>query len=204
MKRTIVVVLAALALMAGFAVPASAQTLPPDVTNRKFWSPLICIDGSSINGDYYQVAVIAQKWNIASDSTVKFDYSTDCAADGYPPSRRMVVGLYNGTAADGCLLVTNNQTAFYNGAYRWTNGPGFYINKQNACIGTQTRRNHVVSLVTGYALGLAALNSAGYNSRVMNQTAWSYDNVPYPDSKSGALAYQIYTGAYCDPPFSGC
>lgn len=208
MKRILAVVLAAFALIAGLAVPANAQTLPPDVSGTKFWSDSICVDGSAVNGTYYRVAYIAQQWNIQGASNAggpALTYKDDCAAAGFPPSRRFVIGSINNPSAPNCYTVTNTHQVLYNGMYRWTDGPGFYLNFGHpSCISSQTRRDHLVSMAIGQALGLAVLNSDGYNSRVMNQTAWSWDNVPLPTGRDGGLAYQIYTGAFCDPPFSGC
>lgn len=205
MKRFLAVIVAAFALVAGAAVPASAQTLPPDVSGTKFWSYQMCVDGSAINGAYYRVAYIAQQWNIKTAGNIELTYKDDCAAAGYPPSRRFVLGSINNPSAPNCYSITNTHQVLYNGMYRWTDGPGFYLNFGHpSCISSQTRRDHLVSMAIGQALGLSVLNSTGYNSRVMNSTAWSWDNVPLPDSNSAFTLGQIYNGSYCDPPFSGC
>lgn len=178
---------------------AVTAVLPPDVGGWKFWSYSVCVDGSAINGAYYRVAQLAQQWNLRAP-IMQLDYSDDCAADGYPPSRRMVVGSYNNPSDATCWRNTNNQTSTVNGMKRWTNGPAIYINfGQPSCIQGQARRDHVVSAVIGWVLGLNFLNSTGYNSRVMNMTAFSWDNVGTPDTHSGDTLNDIYGYAYCDP-----
>lgn len=206
-KRFASLVLAVLAIL-GFglvaATPASAAPLPPDANGYKFWSPSICVDGSAINGAYYRVGYIAQQWNLKT-STLSLDYADDCAAAGYPPSRRMVIGTYNNPNDNACLLQTNTQATYLNGMWRWTNGPGSYINiGQSACVSSQTRRDHYVSMAIGQLLGLQVLNSSGYNSRVMNSTQWSVDNVPLPDQNSANTLDAIYSYAYCQPFGTTC
>jgi hypothetical protein len=195
---TILVALLAMFGIAATAVPANASPPSPVANGFKFWSPSICVDGSGINGTYYRVADLAQQWNLKT-STIALNYEDDCAAAGYPPSRRMVVGTYNNPADTNCTLKTNTQSTFYNGFYRWTNGPGIYINVANPyCVGSQTRRDHMVSGSIGYLLGLGWLQSDNYNSRVMNGTEWSRENVGTPDVYSGAMLTDIYNGVYCD------
>lgn len=218
MRKILVSVLGVLAILVGVVAvtqpaqaasteTASAQVvIPPDVQNplKKFWTPNVCIDGSAINGAYYRVGYLAQQWNLRAP-LMGLDYSDDCAADGYSPSERMVVGTFNNPADNHCWLLTNQQTAYLNGAYRWTNGPGIYINIGiPSCVSSQTRRDHAVSFAIGFVLGLNQLNSTGYNSRVMNQTAFSWDNVPLPDQNSGNTLGAIYAYAYCDPFGTTC
>lgn len=209
MKKFFLAIAAILTLLMGSAVgvlTASATPIPPDAANPpfKFWTPNVCIDGSAINGSTYQVAYLAQQWNLKT-TTLGLDYSNDCALDGYAPSERMVVGTFNNPNVGGCYTVTNGQGSFYNGWYRYTNGPGVYINVAHpSCISSQARRDHLVSMVIGGMLGLQPLNSAGYNSRVMNQTAWSYDNVTVPDQNSANTLDAIYSYAYCQPFGTTC
>jgi hypothetical protein len=56
----------------------------------------------------------------------------------------------------------------------------------------------MVSGSIGYLLGLGWLQSDNYNSRVMNGTEWSRENVGTPDVYSGAMLTDIYNGVYCD------
>lgn len=217
MRNKIMAAIAAVAalLTVGFGVaPAQAagQTsqsatvaIPPDANGYKFWSPSICVDGSGINGAYYRVAYIAQQWNIRAQGALSLDYSDDCVADGYPPSRRMVIGSYSNASDASCVTTTNVETEGYHGFMRWTNGPGSYINfAKPSCISSQTRRDHVVSEAIGILLGLRGLNSTGYNSRVMNGTNWSWDNVPLPDVNSGDTVFNIYSNVYCLPEGTTC
>jgi hypothetical protein len=215
MKRKFVsAVVAFVAMVAGLlavATPAQAVEQPADINGYKFWTPSVCVEpGSGIPDDisqqtYYRLAYIAQQWNLRSNGVLKLDYSTDCAADGYTPSRRMVIGTYSGATDGGCLAATNQQTEGLNGFARWTNSPGMYINRnyQN-CVYNQTYRDHMVSESIGYLLGLKVLNSTGYNSRVMNNTAWSLSNVPLPDVYSGQRVAEIYSGMYCQPAGTVC
>jgi hypothetical protein len=215
MRKSLSAVIALLMLGLGalvVSVPAQASSsttsgattlpLPPDANGEMFWSPYICVEpGAGIpdaisDQTYYRLAYLAQQWNLRANGAIALDYSTDCAADGYPPSRRMVIGLYSSTASV-CNYLKNGQTDYYEGMYRWTNGPAVYINTANAgCVSSQTRRDHIVSASIGYLLGLQNLNSSGYNSRVMNFTTWSWDNVPLPDSNSGLTLIYIYSCKY--------
>jgi hypothetical protein len=45
-------------------------------------------------------------------------------------------------------------------------------------------------------LGLKILNSVGWDSRVMNSTQYSFDNVPFVTPIEGGRLWSIYTGAY--------
>lgn len=185
---------------------SATVAIPADASGYKFWSPDICVDGSAINGSYYRVAYLAQQWNIKSGNNVHLNYEDDCAAAGYPPSRRMVVGTFSSDTIGNCLTQTNYQTEGYHGFARWTNGPGVYINigSGGACVQNQNYRDHIVSAAIGWLLGLKPLNSAGYNSRVMNNTTWSFNNVPLPDLNSGSTLANIYTNVYCQPSGTTC
>lgn len=182
---------------------ASATPIPADANGYKFWSPSICVDGSAINGSYYQVAYLAQQWNLRVNNAnlLALDYSNDCAADGYPPSRRMVINIYHGGETNSnCSAKVNQEYTTVNGYKRWTNGPGIYINQDNpGCIGNQGRRDKMVSASIGYLLGLSYLNSSGYNSRVMNFTDYSWTYATIPDQNSGNTLAAIYAYAYCQP-----
>lgn len=167
-------------------------TLPADVSGCRFYTgKTICVDGSGINGAYYRVATIAQAWNIAVGSSNVFalDYSNDCAADGYPPSRRFVVDGYYGDPAD-CLLLTNQGTTPGPSAFKWwTQGPGVYINFNSVCATAgQTSRDKIVSMAIGYQMGLDFLHSSGWSSRVM----YGSGTVSMPDAASAHTLYLIY------------
>ena len=203
MKRFLSALIAVAALLTGAlasAAPASAYAPhPADINGYRFWTGSICVDGSAINGPYYRVAYIAQQWNlrVGNTSVLALDYEDDCAAAGYPPSRRMVIGSFSNGNQQGCFLATNQGSSPYNGMNRWTQGPGIYINfAETGCINSQVRRDHTVSIAIGTALGLRIMNSTGYNSRVMNTTDFSWDNVPLPDAASGQRLWEIYTGVY--------
>lgn len=216
-----------LALVAGvmalFAVLASAPAqaapetsisaqyaLPPDAAGWKFWTPSVCVDaGSGIPDDiasqtYYRVAYLAQQWNLRT-SLLQLDYEADCAAAGYPPSRIMVIGTFKNTTLGACYQQTNRSyTDYTNGMYRWTNSPGMYINLIPGCVDNQTMRDHMVSAAIGEILGAKLLNSSGYDSRVMNMTAWSRNNVALPDQNTANLLDAIYAYTYCQPFGTTC
>jgi hypothetical protein len=208
MRKIFMAVVAAVAILMSGLVgtqTASAAELPPDASGYKFWSPNICVEaGNGIPDNpadqtYYRVAYIAQQWNLRT-TILSLDYSADCAADGYPPSRRMVIGTYsNPTDTESCMRAANVETEGLNGFARWTNGPAIYIRREASCASAQVYRDHAVSQAIGYLLGLKILNSSGYNSRVMNNTTWSWQNVPLPDQNSGNTLSAIYAYAYCQP-----
>lgn len=203
MKKILAVLVAVATMLTGALVSTTLASAyaphPYTINDRRFWSGSICVDGSAINGSLYRVAYQAQQWNLRVNNTsvLALDYEDDCAAAGYPPSRRMVVGMYNSSDPDApCTVLTNDRTDFYDGMYRWTDGPGIYILNSSLCAGSQARRDHIVAASIGIVLGLTVLNSSGYNSRIMNMTTWSWDNVTVPDTASGQLVYSIYTGYY--------
>ena len=147
------------------------------------------------------MAYLAQQWNVKGN--VALSYHDDCAAAGFPPSRRMVIGISHGGATGSCKTRTNDGTALYQGMLRWTDGPGIYINVDNpACVSGQTRRDHAVSSSIGSLLGLSSLYSSGWASHVMYVP--DYSLVGLPTDNEGGLDYQIYVGSYCTPKFSGC
>ncbi|MFC0626720.1 hypothetical protein [Kribbella deserti] len=201
MKRVLIAMTAVLAgILGSIAAPAQAFAAhPPDINGYRFWSGNLCIDGSGIDGPYYRVKYIAQLWNlrVGDTSVLGLNYRDDCAAAGYPPSRRMVIGQYKDSNSAECDLLLNPETAEYDEMLRWTNGPAIYINVANlTCIGSQARRDHEVSSAIGYLLGLQELNSDAYDNRVMSGTWWSMNNVPFPDSISGQRVHQIYSDVY--------
>lgn len=200
MKRILAAIVAVVALFTISAAPAHAvEPLPAELSGTRFWSGSICVDGSAIDGQYYRVGYMAQQWNLRVNNTsvLALDYEDDCAAAGYPPSRRFVMGIYNNPSDPDCVTMTNVQATFYNSMWRWTNGPGIYINVgQSTCVSGQQRRDHIVAASIGKVLGFDFLNSSGYNSRVMNMTVYSWDNIAVPSTAEGALAYNLYTGLY--------
>lgn len=198
MKRLFAALVVALGILVGVAAPASAA-LPPDVSGDKFWTGHVCV-GSTLNQTTYPVGAMAQAWNLAisdAGNLVALDFETDCAAAGYTPSRRMVIGTYNNPSIESCFYLTNGNRVAVNGMFLWEDGPGIYINVGRPnCIDSANRRKHVVSAAIGRLLGLTHLTSAGWNSRVMNNTAWSFDNVPTPDATSADRVWEIYAGEY--------
>jgi hypothetical protein len=200
-KKRLATVLVALATLLGIvatASPAQAYIDDPYINGRKFWSPSVCV-GSALLQSYYRVGYAAQVINNQTQ-TLALDYSTDCAADGYPPSRRMVVGTFQNAGYDGCIYLTNQYHDDYNGFWRWTSGPGMYLNTGLAeCVSTQTRRDHWISQAIAWHLGLHTLDDTDPDDwRVMHSGAWSRDNVATVTSTEGVKLDQIYMGNFCN------
>lgn len=199
-NRILAALVAVAALLTGLVVstaPASAYIDDPMINGRKFASTILCV-GSTLLQSTYRVGYVAQTVNNATEE-LALTYSTDCAAAGYPASRRMVVGTFQNVDYPYCTLFTNQQSATYNGFQRWTNGPGMYLNTAHpGCIGTQTRRDHWISQMVIWHLGLTTLDSAGWNSHVMNQTTYSRDNVGILHYTEGVKLDEIYRGVFCD------
>lgn len=197
MKKYLITVLAAFAVLLGVASPAAAvEPWQSDMTGIRFWTGAVCVDGSGINGPNYRVAYIAQQWNLKVNHTAfALNYEDDCAAAGYPPSRRFVVGTYSNPSDIDCLTATNTASSYYNGMYRWTSGPGIYINAAlTGCVGSQAYRDHEVSSAIGFAMGLKTLQGNGWDSRVM--CSCNRGIIDLPDPYSAARLRQIYYGTY--------
>lgn len=203
MKKIFLALAAVLAFFVGSAIPANAYIDDPYINGRKFWSTSICV-GSTLLQSYYRVGYVAQSINNGTQS-LALDYSTDCAADGYPPSRRMVVGTFQNANYPYCTLFTNQQHDVYNGMWRWTNGPGLYLNTAfTSCIGSQVRRDHWISQMIAWHLGLTTLDDAGTEQghnetwRVMNLSSSSESTVALPAQQEMIKLDQIYFGNFCD------
>lgn len=197
MKRLLAAVLVVLATVTGTAAPAAAYSPDPaDISGTRFYTYSICVSASALNATEWPVAAIAQRWNVASSYVLRLQYKDDCAAAGYPPSRRFLIGVnFNSTGCYDALYT--NRTLGTGGMYLWTNEPFLRINAgSSSCTGTQARRNHAISATIGAALGLRALNSSGWNSRVMNNTAYSWDNVQYPTAIEGERVAELYLNWY--------
>lgn len=202
MKKRLATILVALAVMLGIAantaVPAQAYIDDPYINGRKFASTSVCV-GSTLLQSYYRVGYVAQVINNQTQ-TLALDYSTDCAADGYPPSRRMVVGTFQNAGYGSCLIFTNQYHDDYNGFWRWTSGPGIYLNTGlTTCVSTQTRRDHWISQAIAWHLGLNTLDDTDPDDwRLMHTGPWSRDNVGTLTATEGVKLDQIYYGNFCD------
>lgn len=197
MKRLFAVLVLAFGIITGTAVSSQAYIDDPMINGRKFASTSLCV-GSALNQSTYRVGYVAQTINNATEE-LSLAHSTDCAGAGYPASRRMVVGTFQNPDFPHCTLFTNQQNSQYNGFSRWTNAPGMYLNTAfSTCISTQTRRDHWISQMIIWHLGLTTLDSTGWNSHVMNQTAFSRDNVGILHSSEGVKLDEIYRGVFCD------
>lgn len=221
MRKTLVSVLGVLAILMGaFAFAPAAQAddtdpapigtfeensdygadyvpKPSDINGNMFWTGNVCIQ-SPLNATTYPVAAMAQQINlrVANTNVVAINFRADCEAAGYPPSRSMTISTT--TLSGTCTQGLNLQKSLYNGMYRWTSHPVMFINSAPSahCVETQTRRNHIISASIAYFMGLKFLNSSGWNSRVMNMTPYSWDNVPVITQPEGDRLWSIYTRAY--------
>jgi hypothetical protein len=207
-KRFLAALVAVAALLTGSLVstaPASARTVsatewPATITGYKFWTGSVCM---AVGDTTIDALYIAQLWNNVTPGTVMgITASNNCVNAGYTPSTRFTIDTYY--ANDGtCGSIKNPdgtpaplERSYYNGIYRYTNNPVVWVNTYGGCWSNASRRAHVVSMMIGAVMGLKVLNSSGYNARVMNQTSWSYDNVPYPETYSGTVLGNLYAGEY--------
>ena len=199
MKRILTALAAVIAVLLAGTATASAYVYDPMINGYKFWTGAVCV-GSTLNQTTYPVGAMAQQWNLKTGTDVlQLDYSTDCAGDGYTPSRRMVIGTYAGGVGADCVSLVNQYHDSVNGFWRWTQSPGAYLNRSDPyCVGTQAKRNHWISLAIGWHLGLLNFQSSGWNSHVMNMTLWSIDNVPSATPGEGQKVREIYLGVFCD------
>lgn len=199
MKRLLAALLAVTALLTGALVstaPASAYIDDPYINGRKFATTHVCI-GTTLLASYYRVGYVAQTINNGTN-TLALDVSSNCAGDGYGPSARMVVGTFQNASYPYCTLFTNQQYAVYNGFWRWTNGPGLYLNTAlSSCVGSQVRRDHWISQMIGFHLGLSSQDNSE-TWRVMNTSDSSASTVPLPVQQEMIKLDQIYMGNFCD------
>lgn len=202
MKRIFLALFAALAVLVAGTLPASAVQQP--VTWWRFWSPEICmkIGDTSLNA-----GSIAAEWNQRSGGVLKIVSANNCVTAGYPPSRRFTISTISNANMpcayvaniDGYQLLPNrdgnNMGGANEGTYLYSNNPRAYVNYHSHCSGVYPAYvQHMTSAAVGGILGLAQTNSSGYNSRVMNMTTYSIENVYRPDKNSGALLNRMYSG----------
>jgi hypothetical protein len=200
-KNRFIALLAMLALCLGLGVvatsPASAYIDDPYINGRKFWTTSICI-GTTLLPSYYRVGYVAQSIN---NNTImpSLQVSTNCQAAGYGPSARMVVGTFQNASYPYCTLFTNQQHDVYNGYWRWTNGPGLYLNTGlPGCVSTQVQRDHWISQMIAWHLGLNTLDAGASQDRVMDIGAYSRDHVPLPIGAEYSKIDAVYLGLFCD------
>ena len=195
-RRLILAVVAVVAVTTASAVPANASC-GPVVRNVKFWTDSVCM---AIGDTGIEAPYLAQQWN--NRGGVRIQAANNCVTAGYPPSRRFTIDTYYEHQGSCWKILGPNGASPSLDAegnwWRYTNNPVVWVN--DYCLpGTvgATQRRHNVSAAIGSVMGLSALNSSGYNSRVMNMTAWSQLNVPVADVYSGALLEMVYNGG-CD------
>lgn len=168
--------------------------------NVRFWSGNICM---SVGDTSIEAAYNAQVWNNATKN-VSITASNNCVTAGYPPSRRFTITtFYDRQAYCTDVSGVNGRGTDYswdgpvNGWLRYTNNPVVWINR--ACSGYaigSTQLRHYVSQGIGLVLGLRVHDSDAWNSRVMNQTLWSAENVPGPNAAEAKIVSDVYGGIY--------
>lgn len=201
MRKILLALIASLAVFVAGALPASAAPLP--VTHWRFYTGDICmaIGDTNLNAGY-----IAGKWSAVSGYKVNIRAANNCVSLGYPPSRRFTLDTIN-DPNHWCAFVTNingyqllpNRDGNDNPnnadtEYLYSNNPRAWVNVNPNCQYWPDFRAHFASQAVGLLLGLSVTGSAGYNSRVMNNTLYSIENIEWPDNPSGALLGQMYGG----------
>lgn len=176
----------------GIGVTPARAADNPLLRYRRFWDYHLCM---AIGDTGLRAPELAQRWNVVGG--MEINARGNCVTAGYPPSRRFTIDTYSGSV-DTCWRITSPDGWDFP-EYSWNGNMARYVNnpvlRMNVnCFGAY--RDHYVSAGIGSILGLAALNSTGYNSRVMNFTAWSIINVPQADVYSGALMEDLYNGEW--------
>lgn len=195
MKARLLFALALIAALFGAgALPASASD-EPYLSHVRFAQPFLCM---SIGDNGINAPALAQQWNNQTTGYLSITASANCVTAGFPPSRRFTIEAYNGATSRCHILTDKNGDAFAHGAdstaiggyWNYNDNPIIWNNRN--CWGTLAAMYHWVSASIGSILGLEQLNSAGNNSRVVNHTSWSIQNVPYADANSAAVLDRLY------------
>lgn len=170
--------------------PAAANENGPDVGDWQFYTGLICMADGDPTAN---VTEAAQQWNLkfqaVNDGSVTFGITAknNCVTAGYPPSRRFTIDTAYLPSDSACVRFYNQERDQYG---RWTNNPYAIVN--TACGYT----THYISGAIGQIIGARWMNSSGYNSRVMNNTAFSVQNVPYATENDGGVIWLQYITPY--------
>jgi hypothetical protein len=202
MRRLLLAFLATVAVMVAGTLPAAAAPLP--VTHWRHYTGDICmaIGDVNLNSGY-----IAGKWSAVSGYKVNIRSANNCVTLGYPPSRRFTLDTISRqyeacafvTNIDGTMLIPNrdgnlNPNNPSSGEYLYSNNPRAWVNTHSSCAYWPDFRAHFASQAVGLLLGLDKTNSSGYDSRVMNNTQYSINNIEWPDNPSGSLLNFLYSG----------
>jgi hypothetical protein len=184
-------------LLFASALPSRAAVTndAPFLNTFKFWSPSLCM---AIGDTGLNAAVSAQSWNNATGGKLAITASNNCVNAGYPPSRRFTIDAYNGSTSNCTLLTDRNGDVFnpagdataIGGNWVYNDNPIIWINRN--CWGSIFSQRHFTTQGIGQVLGLERLNSNSYQYRVMNNTAFSRENVEYADLASGAVLDRLY------------
>lgn len=181
-------------LFGASALPASANDWPY-LNGRRFVQPFICM---SIGDTGLNAPTLAQAWNNQTTGYLAITASNNCVTAGYPPSRRFTIEAYNGSTSR-CTILTDKNGDEWNPAGDGTAIDGFWVYNDNPimwinrnCWTSSASQRHWTSAGIGSILGLEYLNSSGNNSRVVNHTAWSRENVQYADQYSAAVLDRLY------------
>lgn len=193
--------LVALLMILGLSAQTAQASEWALLSGWRFYTPSVCM---AIGDNGIEAGAIAQKWNVASGGELKITASSNCVTAGYPPSRRFTIDTFRDVSSTApCAKVTDHNGNYLdggadgdavNGWWRYTNNPIAWVNTW--CFSSTTRRRHATSAAIGNVLGLETLNTSVYDSRVVNFTDFSQDNIPYPDARSADLLRRVYLGNF--------
>lgn len=199
MRARLAFVLALLGvLLAASALPAQASDAP-FLNGYTFANGSVCM---AIGDSGIDAPAMAQQWNLrdAAYGTggIALTASNNCVSAGFPANRRFTIDTYVGSTSRCIILTDKYSNAFdpagdatpVDGNWQYDDNPIIWANRN--CYSTYAAMHHYVSAAIGQVMGLAQLNSATYNSRVVNMTAWSIRNVPTADQYSAGILHRFY------------
>lgn len=181
MRRQLRVSLTLLAVALAVAVfihpqPAGASGYNP-LNPWRFGASTICLNNPFVND--LPSGSVAAEWSKAADINVVHDYGL-AGCDGY--SEATTIDIFYGDLGTPDLCVTVKYT--YNETSGTLSNANVWMNTRasvhDQCFGTYTRRAHWLAQAVGFLLGLDT--HANGNRSVMSTTAWSEDNVGYPEA----------------------
>lgn len=192
-------VLASLLGLVGPFAPA-AYAYPSDMSGVMFTSRRICVEGLN-SPTVFPLAEAAQQFNLRSSGVLLLNYRENCAAAGYSSTQWFRVTAVSGSnGTSNCVTSSSrNHVTYWNGMNHWDRPPIFYTwpdNRGGACSDSVNSSAHLYSMAVGLGLGLRTVCGDAWNSRVMNCTDWSFDNVPWATATEGNRIAEIYQNVY--------
>lgn len=195
MRKLLLGLLALTAMLVPLSAQATTTSDAAFLNGYTFASPRVCM---SIGDNGLEAAAMAQQWNLRDNGVIAITASSNCVTAGFPANRRFTIEAYNGSCTWVFKLTDKHGDAFdpagdatpVDGNWQYDDNPIMWINRN--CWGSSDERRHMVSAGIGSVMGLATLNSAGNNARVMNMTAFSRSQVPQADAGSAAVLHRFY------------